>query len=145
MYKYNLQALLEHRKFIEDMLQKELSVAKIELNEEKSKLDSIQRKERDVSSTLKEIKKGKITSQDIIMHHNYLVRLNEELIELKKRVISVERLCVKKRAKVVEAMKNRRTLEKLKEKGMQAYTDKLLKKEQEFVNEIAVNRFNRNR
>jgi flagellar export protein FliJ len=47
-----------------------------------------------------------------------------------------------KRQDLIQAMKNRKTLEKLQEKGFQAHQQKMLKKERDFMDEVAGNQFN---
>lgn len=145
MYTFKLEALLEHRKYVEDTLQRELSDIKRRLSEEEKKLGQMIRKEEDMSVKLRQLQEESVSSQDMIMYQKFLVRLADELKQQKRKIFSVEKSHQKKRNEVVEAMKNRKALEKLKENGMKAYTEKLLKKEKAFVDEVAVMRFNHNR
>ncbi|NNF99214.1 MAG: flagellar export protein FliJ [Desulfobacteraceae bacterium] len=145
MYKFRLQALLEYKKHIEDTLQGELGEIRLQLAAEERKMELLSKKEDDIKTKLKRLQEAPSTANEIIMYHQYLARLGHDLGRQQKQVIAIESRCEEKRLEVVEAMKKRQILEKLKEKGLQAYSKKLLKKEQDFLNEVAVTRFNRRR
>jgi flagellar FliJ protein len=58
-------------------------------------------------------------------------------------VQETERCFRVKKEELIEAVKKRKMLEKLKEKGLSAYQEKLLRKEQAELNEAALNVYNR--
>jgi flagellar FliJ protein len=70
--------------------------------------------------------------------------LTAEIADQRARVEQAEMLCQKKMQALLEAMQNRKAIDKLKEKDFQAYREELGQTEQKFLNEIAINRFTRN-
>ena len=143
MYKFTLQPLLNHRKFIEETLQKELSLFKILLADEKKKLKDYEKARNRFLVELRQKQRESITVSENLLYFNFLVRLASDLDNQRDIVLDVEKKFDQKRDDLIEAMKNRKMLEKLKEKHLKAYNHKLMKNEQDFLNEVAINMFNR--
>ncbi|MBW2442725.1 MAG: flagellar FliJ family protein, partial [Deltaproteobacteria bacterium] len=58
-----------------------------------------------------------------------------------QKVLSAERDFSRKRQELVAAVKKRKILDRLKEKGLQAYAQEQLKKERSMMDEVAAQRF----
>jgi len=143
VYRFALQPVLNHRKFIEEGLQKELSCLNESLADEKRKLQSLGKARIRFSEDLRNKTEENTNVSIIMLYVGFLERLLKDIEEQKKEILKAEEKAEKKRKEVVEAMKNRKSIEKLKEKKVREYTRVLLKKEQDFVNEISINRYNR--
>ena len=65
----------------------------------------------------------------------------KDIDEQKKRLKGVEKRYNIKRGELIAAMKNRKTLERLKEKEIKAFNYSNMKVEQDMMNEVAANRF----
>jgi len=142
MYKYSLESLLNYTSFLEEIRQKELAVLKQNLDDEKNKL-LFNEKER-VRNQMKleqKLDQGAAASEGLI-YHKYIQRLRQDYDKQKKRVTGVEKKVDQTRSDLIEIMKKRKMLDKLKEKGLQAYTRNLINKEQKYLDEVAVNSFN---
>jgi len=141
MYKFTLQSLLNHRKHIEENLDRELGRIKRAVNNEKRKLENITKNK--IKST-KELQKkqgdGKKVNE-IILCFNYLDKLSKDIDKQKKCLKDVEKEYDIKRSELIEAMKKRKTLEQLKEKEIKAFNYSKMKVEQDIMNEVAGNRF----
>ena len=142
MYKFNLEPLLNHRRYQEEILQKELADSKKHLAEAQHKLQSIKQKQRKYSRELHQRQKRDGTVSDLIMYFRYIERLAEDHDNQKRRVALAKKQFNQKRAELVEMMKKRKTLEKLKEKGAKAFEQKMLKTERDFMDEVAARRHN---
>lgn len=142
MYKFTIQPLLNHRKFIEEILQKELSLFKRLLADEKKKLKDYEKARNRFLVELRQKQRESITVSENHLYFNFLVRLASDLDKQRDIVLEVEKKFDQKRDDLIEAMKNRKMLEKLKEKHLKAYNHKLMKNEQDFLNETAINMFN---
>lgn len=143
MYKFQLNSLLNHRKFIEDALQKDLAVLKKILAKERKKLLDYKETENRLKVELQHKRKVSITSSENLLYINYFYRLSKDLNIQKEKVLKAERAFGQKRNELIEAMKNRKMLDKLKEKRLKSYIRELEKTELDFLNEVAINRFNR--
>jgi flagellar FliJ protein len=142
MYKFNLQPLLNHRRYQEEILQKEFAESKEFLTEEQKKLRIIKQKKREYSQELQQRQRNDGTVSELILYFRYLDRLSKDLDNQKHRVAIAEKQFNKKRKDLIGIMKKRKTLEKLKEKGWKGFQHRVLKKERDFMDEIAAKQVN---
>jgi flagellar export protein FliJ len=139
-----LEPLLNHQRFIEDQHQKALAEIRLKLKAENALLERLLRKEATMTAHLKEKHNGPLSSDDLILYRHFFDRLREEVARQRERTRETERCFRVKQEELLEAVKKRQTLEQLKEKGLSAYQEKLLRKEQGELNEAALNTYNRN-
>ncbi len=140
MFKFGLEPVLNHRKTVEDNLQRELSVFKTLLKLEKKKLLSFKRAKMKSWGELQQKQMEGISVSEILLYVGFIERISKNLEKQEETVLEVETKFVQKREDVISAMKDRKTLEKLKEKSLMAYKQKLIKNEQSFLDEVAINR-----
>ncbi|MEJ2641014.1 MAG: flagellar export protein FliJ [Desulfosarcinaceae bacterium] len=143
MYKFNLEPLLNHQRFIEEQHQKALAKIRRKLEEQNALLEQLLRKEATMTAHLKEKQSESLSSDDLILYRHYFDRLRKDVARQRERVQETERCFRVKKEELIEAVKKRKMLEKLKEKGLSAYQEKLLRKEQAELNEAALNVYNR--
>jgi len=141
MFTFNLQAVLDHRQYVEDNLKKELAEIKQQVLAARQQLDALQRKEMDTAATLKLEQQQGLSSDQVVAYHDYLKRLAGHIVNQKEVVSQTEAKEAAQQNELVEAVKKRQILEKLKDQGLARYNQAMLNKEMEFINEIAVNRF----
>lgn len=141
MYKFSLKAVLNHRRFIEEKLQKELGQLEAILGNERKRLSDLIRARREISKELQEKQREIITISETLLHVRFIEQLSRREDLLKKKILNAEKEVEQKREDLIEAMKNRKVLEKLKEKGWETYKHNMMRKEQEFMNEMAAVRF----
>jgi flagellar FliJ protein len=143
MYRFPLEPVLHHRSFIEENLQKELAVLKKMLAHEERKLNSYRKAKYEFLCELQKKEEEGITVSEIVLYSSFIERLSMDIAKQRERVLEFEKKVDQKREDLIEAMKKRKILEKLKEKKRKAYLQEVMKKEQGFLNEVAINRFNR--
>ena len=143
MYNFNLESVLTHRKLVEENLQKELAVLRLSLVDEMVKLRNYKESRSKFLEELKQKQEEGITISDVFLYLSFIEQLSKDIEKQKKNVLELENDVEQKRQDLVEATKKKKTLEKLKDKGLKAYKQEMTKDEQEFMNEVAVNRFNR--
>ncbi|MBW1702549.1 MAG: flagellar export protein FliJ [Deltaproteobacteria bacterium] len=143
MYKFNLEPVLNQRKFVEENLQKELAVLKKLLAGEKKMLATFKSEENEVLGELQQRKEESITISDILLYVSFIEQLSRDIEKQEERVLDAEKRFDQKREDVIEAMKKRKILEKLKEKRLKLYQQKVIKNERDFLNEVGINMFNR--
>ena len=143
MYKFSLEPVLNQRKLIEENLQKELAVFKKSLAEEKRKLRTYKRTKDKFLRKLQQKREESITISEMLLYVRFIERLSRDLEKQREKVLEVEKELDQKREALIEAMKNRKTLEKLKEKEWKTFRQQLTKKELDFLDEAAINRFHR--
>lgn len=143
MFKFNLEVVLNHRRYEEEICQKVFAEAKKKLAVEQARLHRKKKEIRRCMRDLQRKQKESKTVSDILLYVNYLKQLSKEIKSQMEKVLAAEKKMIRKRKDLISAMKKRKTLEKLKEKRWIAYQQKTLKQEQKFIDEVAVNQFNR--
>lgn len=143
MYTFNLQIVLDHRQFIEDNLKKELAEIKQQVTRVRQQLETMKRKEMDTATVLKKEQTKGLSSDGVIAYHAYLKRLADRIERQTSTLGKLVEVESEKQNELLEAMKRRQILEKLKEQGLDRYNRSILKKEMERIDELAVNRFAR--
>lgn len=140
-FKFRLQTVLDQRKAIEDKLLGELGELRYREQEEFAKLESLHRELKGLwqrvtskpSCTLAELRDADAYAQALADD----IKVQELTIENLRRQID------EKLAEVVEASKDRKLIEKLKEKHYKEYQREVAAVEQKFLDELASVRFAR--
>jgi flagellar FliJ protein len=141
MYRFNLESLLNHRRYQEEVLQKELAGLKIRLAAEKDKLWVLRQKKRKTVQQLHEKQTDGRPASEIKLFVDFVDQLSKEMEAQRQNVLEAERDFNLKRQDLIAAMKKRKTLDRLKEKGLQAYEHEKFKKERSFMDEVASRQF----
>ena len=143
-FKFKLEALRQYRNFQEDLTQKELAQAQRNRDREIDLLESLIDKRHRAEQNRKSEQEISTNGPHMALYDNYLKRISGEIAAQRQRIKDAEALCKEKMGALLEAMQNRKTMDKLKEKDLHAYLDNLNQNEQKFLNEIAINQFARN-
>jgi flagellar FliJ protein len=139
MYKFRLDSILNHRRYQEQALQKELAALKKNLTQEQNKQQAIKDKRHMYSLELQQQQSKDGTVSEIGLYLKYIDRLSQDLDAQRQRVSTAAKQLDQKRQSLLDMMKKRKTLDKLKEKGLRNYQQKMLKKERAFMDEVAAN------
>jgi len=140
-YQFKLEAVRKLREFEEEKRQRELADAQRILEEERAVLDKlIVSRSQTEASFRQKAEQGDIASQ-AAMYRAYLQRLSKLVEEQEHKIETASQVCEEKREALLEAMQKRKALDRLKEKGEQAFIAQLNSDEEKFINEIAINRF----
>ncbi len=142
MYRFNLEPLLNHRRYQEEILQKELADLKKRLAAEKDKLWVLRQKKRQNVQQLQEKQTDGGPASEIKLHVDFVDQLSKETEAQRQNLLEAERHFNLKRQDFIAAVKKRKTLDRLKEKGLQAYQQKQFKKERSLMDEVAGHQFN---
>ena len=145
MAKFKLESLLQHRKHIEEIFQRELADTLQALAAEKSALNRLMANRDRIQNDLNEKLDNHIDAAEMLHFHKYLDELATEIKSQKTRIAEAEQKLEMKRTELTEAMKSRKIMDKLKDKQIAAEVDQLQKHEQNFLNEIAIGRHLRSR
>ena len=141
MYRFNLEPLLNHRRYQEEILQRDLADLKKQLAAEKNKLRSLKKKMRKYLQHLNQKQKEGHCASEIKLFFDFVDHISKETRAQHQKVAGEEQRFFLKREELISAMKKRKALEKLKAKGWQAYQQKQLKKERDFMDEVAGRQF----
>ena len=142
-YRFNLEPVLNHRRLVEETLQKDLAILKISLIDENERLITYEENRVKLLEELQQIQKKDTTTSDILLYLPFIEQVSKDIEMQKKRVLELEIKVEHNRKDLLEATKKKKALQKLKEKAFKTYSQKLIKNEQDFLNEVAVSQFNR--
>ena len=143
MYKFSLEPVLKYRKLLEEDLQKDFAVLKRQLLDERERLSTFEQVRDRFSGELQQKQVKSISVSDILLYTDYLQQVSKEIKKQSKRILEAEKSVDQKREELVGAMKNRKTIDRLREKGLKSHVQELSKKEQVLMNEAAINIFNK--
>ena len=141
MYTFNMQTVLDHRQFIEDQLKKDLAEIRQQVMAAHQQLKLMKRKEMDTRTALRQEQAEGVSSDQVVAYHAYFKRLSDRIARQVTVISEIREQESKKRDALLEAMKKRQILEKLKDQSLQRYQQAMLKKEMNFIDEMAINQF----
>lgn len=143
MFVFSLQAVLDYRKTIEEKILGEFSEKKRELELEELKLQSLIKEWSNLIGELRKMQNKSMHVDDISRYVSYVERVREN--ENKQHVIiaQVSGQLEAKRMELLEAVKKRKVIEKLRERHAEEYEDAARAFEQKNSDEMAVLKFGR--
>lgn len=133
---FRLQSVLGVKQKVEDLKKNEFGKAVGLLARARQKKADMEQSKADCIDGLRNSIDKNIEPKDILLYNQYIDRL-KHMIELQEAVIiKVEAYVEEKRAELVEAMRDRKTLETLKENDFEEFLEEEKKAEQKVVDEI---------
>ena len=143
MYKFSLDPLLHHRRLLEEQQQKELADLEAKRLVAERRLAAVDQARRCCDAVSDAAAGMALNIGWLQMRVRYLERLAREEQICQQRLAAAVKAVSRKRAELLEIVKSRKILEKLKEKGLHDHQVATSRKEQAFLNEMAVTRFRR--
>lgn len=137
MYRFKMEALLNHRRHQEEVCQKQLAQTERNLVDERKKLYRLKEDKRENTQKLQAQQKIHINVSVIILTVNYIRQLSMNIEKQADCVRAAARKVNQKRTELVMIVKKRKTLEKLKEKEQLADQQIMLQNERKLMDEVA--------
>ena len=142
-FKYDLDTVLKVRGIREKKEQEIFAEKRREYLKEKEREDAIEREKKGKEEELRGVfKRGPISNfEKVLRRRAHLDVLKDNLDEQVEKVIEASQLLEEQRAKLVEAVKEKKIMEKHKEKKLDEYKKLMQGLELKFMDEIATQRF----
>jgi flagellar FliJ protein len=137
VFQFRFETLLSTRRHAEECLQKELSEARRALAVEQTALREKKNARRRCVQDQRRKQREHFRVPDMLLFAAYLQRIERDIDLQQKRVASAERKVSQARQALIQAMKRRKMLEKLKEKDQDTYLRTLAQRERKFIDEAA--------
>lgn len=137
-FNFRLETVLQHRRRTEEDCQRKLAAALADLGIEKRSLEDLENTRDQGREEFQQKLKSHMTASEMLFYQRYFDQLAGYIAEQKRKVAAAAQQFEKRRTELVAALKKRKVLDKLKEKQMIAAVKKGLKREQDFMNEMAV-------
>lgn len=145
-FRFRLQKVMEVKEEVEKQRMLELVEAKKCVSQEKEELERLQIRNRECWEKIEERKtEDRINPVEMNLYYCYLRKLGNEIDLQNNRVQDAENEMEKRRRILLDASKERKILEKLKERKYTAYRSEMLKMEQDFFDDIANTKHSRGR
>jgi flagellar FliJ protein len=138
-FKYRLETMLKLKEHAERERQKDHARAMGDVHRQKEKLAEIgSARERAVDYQRQQVQKH-LSIVTMLSCSRYLLRLKGETMLGREALTGLERTAEKKRQRLVEAARQRRIYERLREKQKERYYEEIEHTETVQLNEIALN------
>lgn len=142
-FKYDLETVLKVRGIREKKEQEKFAEKRRDYLTEKEKEEAIAREKKGKEAELRGVfKKGPISNFEKVMRRRaHLDVLKDDLDKQVEKVIESSKLLEEQRARLVEAMKDKKIMEKHKDRKLDEYKKIMQDLELKFMDEIATQRF----
>lgn len=141
-FDFELQSILDLKEQEEESLQKELLELKNKYQEVKEDLEYTKERKKNWELKLKTESKTGIDSITFRKYKKYIEHLKDQIEELKLQLEHWRKKVDDCQKRLLEKLKEKKSLSKLKEKRYEEYWEDFLQKEQKLNDEVALNNFN---
>ncbi len=143
MFKFKLQSVLEYRLNVEEKILNEFSDTKRHLEEQKAVLKALINERENLMDDLRSMQRAPMKADDIAAILGYVDNLREREKVQKNIIHQAKEVVEQKRKELVEAVKNRKVMENLRDKHAEEYLKNLNETEQKNSDEMSVLKFGR--
>lgn len=141
-FQFRLERVLDTRRLREDIRKKELGQAKQELVEGERRLTACEEKHQQYQDKLRETQSQPVLRvRELAAHHRYVDLARSAITAQRSRVKNLTDHVEEKREALVGASRDKKVLENLKERRLEAHGKALGRSAQLFLDEIAHRRF----
>jgi flagellar FliJ protein len=141
-FKYGLETVLKVRGIKEKKEQEKFAEKKRAYLTEKEKEEALKEKKRGEEQEIREAFKSKVSDfEKVLRRHSHLGVLKGEIENQVEKVIESSRQLEDQREKLLTSMKDKKIIEKDKEKKFDQYAKVMQDLEMKFLDEIATERF----
>ncbi|MDY0383157.1 flagellar export protein FliJ [Trichlorobacter sp.] len=135
---FELHQVLNYRTDLERLRKQEFAAARQDLDQASDKLEQQRNEAAALARDFAE-RNGQLNSVvELQLYADFFARKREEIKQQQERVTALDRILEDRRDDLVQATKDKKVLEALKEKKMQAFRQEMQRKERDFLDETAV-------
>ena len=141
-FKFRLQSVLDARQKKLENCQLAFAKAKNKLHCENLVMSNLVKALNETNLSLEEVLKfGGIDNTIIFIHQNYILKLKEDIKKQKIVIEIAEKELEEKNQLMLEALKAKKVMEKLKEKAQNEFKENINRQEMLLIDEIATCRY----
>lgn len=141
-FRFTLEPLYEHRQRLEELSQREFHEVTMRLKAEEEKLGHL-RELLAKSHTEADEKKERGETGDLGLYHSYMEGLKRHIKAQERMISEIGALLERKRVELVEASRNKKVVEVMKERSFNDFNQETAKREQKEADELTIARFRR--
>lgn len=140
---FNLEPLYGYRQRLEELSQKEFAEVNLRLQAEEKRLIEMNELYRNSALEMDVLKEKGAAVRDVEMHHLYLEGLKRHIKAQEAAIGQIRKLLEKKRSELIDAARNRKVMEIMKERSLNAHNLKENKLEQKESDDLTSARLRR--
>ena len=133
---FKLEPVLNIRKQKEEEIQLLLAKAQEKLNAALSELKAIHGKRLEIATCLENFKRNPTGIDDLIIYQNYLDVLDQQVLKQEIKISDIYNEIEEIRCRLVEACRDKKIMEKMKEKQKNKHASDALRMEIGFLDEV---------
>ena len=118
---FRLQSVLNLKSRLEDQQRNNFAAARKRLSDEEEKLENLKLRLVTYEDEGRRLREDTLVLQDLLDNENSIVRIKEYIAEQEINVRRAENALEEERLKLVEAIKERKTYERLREKAFEEF------------------------
>lgn len=138
---FRLESIRRLRAGVEREKRREFAAAAAAYNRERHELVRLEREAEEKRGALRKELDGPCRLEKLRNMENYLLRLQETVVAQRQRTEEAWHFMEVKRRELVEASRERKVMDKLRERQLEEYLYELAREEQSFLDEVAGGRF----
>ena len=135
-FRFSLETVLEYKEQVLDALQKEHGIIMAQVKEQEEYLEGLEMDYRDMDAEFCQRKIEGMAILDAMRYEQYLRAMERQIEEAYQVLQDLRKQEEAKRQEVVEAKKDTSSIEKLKEKKLEAYNKAVQKSEEKLIDEF---------
>lgn len=140
---FNLQSLYEYRQRTEELSQRAFADVNLRLQAEERRLAQLKQLYIDTGREMDVLKEKGVSTHELELHHSYLTGLKRQIASQEAAVIELQKHLEKKRTELVEAARNKKVIEIMKERSLSAHALKENRREQKEADDLTSARLRR--
>jgi flagellar FliJ protein len=138
-FKFQLEGVLQHRKNIEEQKQRALAPILAEMQRLKNELSDLDQTARTAVADLRDNRlTGQLDLSFLAAHRRFTGSVQRKALAIAQKMALVQREIDKARAELAEAAKQRKIIEKLRERQLQRWQDQQNRQENEELDDIGM-------
>lgn len=142
-FTFKLEPLFEYRQRLEELSQKEFGEALARLKSEEEKIERLKELYKKSSSEIDGLKESGARADEMDLYHSYVAGLKRHIAEQERILSQVSAAVERKRGELIEASRNRKVMELMKEKSLHTHNQKVNRQEQKESDELNSRSFGR--
>ncbi|MDD2365548.1 MAG: flagellar export protein FliJ [Desulfuromonadaceae bacterium] len=135
---FELEQVLIYRREMEKLRKQELAAAKYVLEKANQELEREKELVGLLGQEFKLCQKNLVCIDDVRMYSDFFSRKRNEIRQQKENIENLDQVMNEKRSGLMEASKDKKVLESLKEKKAAIFRQTMAAKEQSFLDEISI-------
>ena len=139
-YAFKLEALRRFRYYQEEVQQRAFADAQRMVEQAQTQLNDQFLLKKQTELEFQELQNDLITGPRAGIYRSYLNRLAEHIRQYQEKLADCQKDLEQAREALLDAMKKRKAIDKLKENEFHAFLEQLNREEIKFIDEMAINR-----